>query len=82
MDLEDFEKGVGGGTAQPQSTGDDLLRQLDAALPAKDSDEGDLQIGPPPAAPPLPSSAAKMMRQKPGASRTGRPRQQGRRRRR
>ena len=83
MDLEDFEKGVGGGSSPAQSTSDDLLKQLDAALPAKDPSVGDLKLGPPPAAPPLPSSAAKMMKKRSLTPRSGRQRQgQGRRRRR
>jgi len=84
MDLEDFEKGVGGGSPPAQSTSDDLLKQLDAALPAQEPGVGELKLGPPPAAPPLPSSAAKMMKKRSLTPRPGRQRQkgQGRRRRR
>jgi len=35
MDLEEFERGVGGGGPSQQATGDELLRQLDASLPEK-----------------------------------------------
>jgi hypothetical protein len=35
MDLEEFERGVGGGKP-PSASADALLRQLDASLPAKD----------------------------------------------
>jgi hypothetical protein len=79
MDLEDFEKGVGGGGAPPQPTGDDLLKQLDAALPTGDAGMGGLELAPPPADPPMSSSTAKLLRQKNPSPRGSR---QGRRRRR
>jgi hypothetical protein len=57
MDLEEFEKGVGGGVvAQPK--GDDLLRQLDAALPAKDPGLRALEMAAPPGPPAQPVQPA------------------------
>lgn len=73
MDLEDFEKGVGGGGAMPQPSGDDLLKQLDAALPAKDPGLRALELGPPVAEAPMTPSLAK----RPTTPRPGRPRLQG-----
>ncbi|MHC4251529.1 MAG: hypothetical protein ACYS9X_20615 [Planctomycetota bacterium] len=77
MDLEDFEKGVGGGGAPAQPTGDDLLKQLDAALPAKDPGLRALELAPPPAEAPMAQSPAKRARQKPGTPRPGRQGRQG-----
>ncbi len=82
MDLEDFERGVGGGAAQPQPTGDDLLKQLDAALPAKKPALGGLELAPPPVETPTAPSLAKRPKQTPGTPRSGRLRQQGQTRRR
>lgn len=81
MDLEDFEKGVGGGAPPVQPTGDDLLKQLDAALPAKDPGLRALELAPPATEAPLTPSPAKRARQKTGTPRPGR-QGQGRRRRR
>jgi hypothetical protein len=50
MDLEEFERGVGGGGQMPQS-GDTLLRQLDRAL-----DQQPPQPQPKPMKPPSPTS--------------------------
>ncbi len=93
MDLEEFERGVGGGM-QPQPTGDDLLRQLDASLPMKDPGLRALESAPPPAPPPAqpaqppkppapPPKGGQPRRRRPGTGREGREGRggQGRRRR-
>lgn len=61
MDLEEFERAVGGGKPPPP-TGDALLRQLDASLPAKDPGLRALEQGPGPAAPkpPTPPGSARV----------------------
>jgi hypothetical protein len=46
MDLEEFERGVGGGKP-PSASADALLRQLDASLPAKDPGLRALEGSPP-----------------------------------
>ncbi len=79
MDLEDFEKGVGGGAPQVQPTGDDLLKQLDAALPANPGLRA-LELAPPPTETPMTPVPAKRPKQRPGTPRPTRG--QGRRRRR
>jgi hypothetical protein len=82
MDLEDFEKGVGGGSTGAQPTGDDLLKQLDAALPAKDPGLRALELAPPPTEAPMTPSPAKRPKQRPGTPRPGRLGRQGQGRRR
>ena len=82
MDIEDFEKGVGGGATSQPPTGDDLLKQLDAALPPKNAGLRALELAPPPTETPLTPSLARKPKQKPRTPRPGRQRQQGRRRRR
>jgi hypothetical protein len=81
MDLEDFEKGVGGGAPQVQPTGDDLLKQLDAALPANPGLRA-LELAPPATEAPMTPAPAKRPKQRPGTPRPGRGRQQGQGRRR
>jgi len=76
MDLEDFEKGVGGGAPAVQPTGDDLLKQLDAALPANPGLRA-LELAPPQTEAPMTPAPAKRPKQKPGTPRAGRGRQQG-----